>query len=185
MRRTFSVVRGAILSAVLVLVAGCGAATPPGPRSLPTSPDLSECRAEPARAVVCLRAGENRAEGALLVGEARQEAIHGSYCWRAGGGRQAACVDTAWPLFPRGYVEVPKGVELLVNADSETVGLFLYRVIQRDGRRELGRARDVELVRRTARLRVEPGRYLLEAVATWPEGDADLVFGIRVAARKG
>ena len=137
-----------------------------------------------ADVAVGLSATDHGPVGTLVAGTERQEGVHGSYCWRRdeeGGQAVGWCADAVPDvIIPKGYVEVPRGAMLRVNGDAEHVEGVLGTVDRSEGYPRLEPVVRLELSGGSASLDAPPGEYTLQISATWPEGDGEFNFGIRI-----
>lgn len=174
--------RSWLLPVMVLLLAACARDAGRGPLGSPATgpneePPAAEClAANPDGVAVCLQAGEQSPEATLFVGVKPFDGASGSSCWTtvSGGEGVGQCIDTVWPPKMEQYIEIERGTEIVLLGDADNAELSLAEPRSGDQVRKL----DLEDGR--GRITAEPGKYLLDVFATWPQGDAAFAFGIRV-----
>lgn len=178
---------GVGLALAALLTAGCwGASGGPyeGPSPSPTTSSSGGGRlaSPPATHLqVELRATRDGPSGVLTWGSERQEGVPGSYCWVQSdlSSGTSKCLDMALSV-PEASVAVPRASVLYVTGDHTTATARLLRLTGDPSNPQARVAQRLPLVEGATAIRIQPGRYVLEVHATWPQGDVPLFFGLTV-----
>lgn len=167
--------KAGIVLALVLAGAGC-AEVGPGGRSPGAGPGE---RPSPSTSNLTLRlVATPEGPVARLTGAGR--VIEGSphtSCWTTPEG--GLCVD-GFPTAPETFLEAPRGSSLRLAGTAETVEVGLARLRPGDVAAEIQVVQDLPLEDGRAIIDVEPGEYLLQIFATFPEGDGAFSLGLRV-----
>jgi hypothetical protein len=132
---------------------------------------------------VDLRAGPDRPSATLRFGLARQAGAIGNTCWskQDASGGVTGCGDTfGTELFPKAYVEVPRGTKLQITGDADKVTGAIGTISTKKGDPALEPVQELAFEGGEALIDVPPGDYTMQITGEWPQGTAPFSFGLRI-----
>jgi hypothetical protein len=125
--------------------------------------------------------------GTLEAGDHHQVGVAGDYCWNSStdlqGGAPSCVATTLEAAIPRSYLDVAQDQRLAVIGGATNVDVKLVIARESGPDVSLEPVATVALADRAGAFVAPPGDYTLVVHSTWPQGEGDLYFGVRIVAR--